>query len=205
MSKRTLTLILGLALVAGVLLVIAFNPANNQPKNLQTTAPSPAASPAVPADSMLSLNPNPVTVSSSSATVDVVADTGSNSITAVQFELSYDPTMVTAVDIAPQAAGAFFQNPLVLLKTIDTKAGKISFAMGIPPTEAAKKGTGTVATITFRTVFPVSSLAGKQTQLTFLPKTLVTAEGASSSVLRESRGTTLVFTNSSSSTVPSAQ
>lgn len=70
------------------------------------------------------------------------------------------------------------------MKNIDSKNGKIFYAIALQPTAQAKSGAGILATISF-----TSKLKPNQkTELKFLPKTLVTAEGVRSTVLKTTSG-----------------
>lgn len=127
---------------------------------------------------------------------DVSIATGGDKVTAAQLELSYDPKVLTNVQIKP---GTFIQNPVVLLKKVDEANGRISLAIGIPLGQAAPTGTGTVATITFDEI----PTATGSTILDFLPKTAVTAQGIAQSVLKTSTGS-LFFVNQIESPTPAA-
>lgn len=195
MSKRTLALIIVLIIVTSILVALAVTP--QKPSAPLTVAPTPTPA----AQTALTFSPNPLTIASASATVDVLVDTQTNGVTAVQLELSYDPKVITSIDIKP---GSFFSNPAELLKTIDAKEGKISYALGILPSDVAKKGQGIVATITLRTTLAV----GQPTQISFLPKTLVTASGITSSVLKTYGAPLLILRQNatpSPQSTPSAQ
>lgn len=196
MSKRTLLLILALLLLSGVLLVFALSPKQPVSQQREQGASAPPASRSelqggqtAVVQTLLSMSPNPLTVSANTPfSVNVEIATGGNKVTAVQLEISFDPKVLTNVAIATPTTGAFFENPIELLKNVDEKTGTITFALGMPPTGEAKTGTGTVATLTFT---PVGAV-GTQSQLTILPKSLVTATGASSSVLKSISGTTVI-------------
>ncbi len=127
---------------------------------------------------------------------DVTIATNGDKVTAAQLELSYDPKVLTSVDIKP---GTFIKNPVVLLKKVDQTNGRISLAIGIPLGQNGLTGTGTIATITFNEV----STATGSTILDFLPKTAVTAEGIAQSVLKSSTGS-LFFVNQIESPTPAA-
>lgn len=195
MSIRTLILIIVLSVVAGVAVFIAVALKNETQQDApQSSLPQLTPTPDM-AYTTLSLIPNPLTISTPSASVDVSISTKTNKVTAVQLEISYDPKMLANVNIAP---GTFFENPIVLLKKVDEKKGRIYFALGISPTQTAKQGTGNVATITF-----ISNLTkGEQTQINVLPETLVTAEGIASSVLKSSQGTTVMFSQKENNAPP---
>lgn len=134
----------------------------------------------------LAFSPNPQTIASQSGSINIVIDTGTNAVTAVQLELSYDPAVIQSIDIAP---GTFFPDAIVFLKNINTTTGKISYVLAISPTGKAKMGNGAVATINFTT----NPAGGGQTQITFTQKTLVTAEGVQTSVLKTSTPGTIIY------------
>lgn len=186
MSNRTIILIILLSVVTGVLVYLAVTPkqpTTEEPITVAAPTPTPVA------QTMLAFMPNPLTIASPSGSVDVQIDTGTNNVTAVQLEVEYDPKVVTNVTLKP---GSFFQNPVELLSNIDTKNGKISYAIGILPSDNPQKGQGTVATLSFRTNLGV----GQATQIKFLPKTLVTASGITSSVLKSSGAPLLILRQS---------
>lgn len=194
MSKRTLALIIILVVITGVLVALAVTPEKKPVSPPAAIVPTPTSA----AQTALAFSPNPLTIASPSATVDVVVDTQTNPVTAVQLELSYDPKVITSIDIKP---GSFFTNPAELLKTIDAKEGKISYALGILPSDNPQKGQGVVATITLRTNLKV----GQSTQIAFLPKTLVTASGITTSVLKSASNLTILFQNPPVSLPPAQQ
>lgn len=185
MSTKTIILIIVLSIIAGVAVFIAVSPKNETPKGAPQTSMSELTPTPNVSFTTLSLLPNPLTISTPSASVDVSIDTQTNKVTAVQLEISYDPKALTNVDIAP---ASFFDNSLVLVKKIDKEKGRITFALAISPTQTAKMGTGNVATITFTS----NLVKGTQTEIKVLPETLVTAEGIVPSVLKSSSGTTIV-------------
>ncbi len=132
----------------------------------------------------------------STYSTDVTITTNGDKVTAAQLELSYDPKVLTNVDIKP---GTFIKNPVVLLKKVDQANGRISLAIGIPLGQNGLAGKGIVATITFNEV----PTATGSTILDFLPKTAVTAEGVAQSVLKSSTGS-LFFVNQVESPTPAA-
>lgn len=183
MPKKTLALIVGLVLVTIILFIIALQTGKQQtqvPQNKMTVSPTPDV-----AHSVLSLSPNPLEVApGTQGTVDVMIDASDNAVTAVQLELMYDPTTLTAMKITP---GPLFKNAVVLINKNDTKTGRFTYAFGIQPNQGTITGTGAVATITFT----ARGVSGKQSQITVLPTSLVTARGVATSVLKTSSGTTV--------------
>jgi hypothetical protein len=174
MSKRTLALVGILIVIVVILFVVALNP-----KNATAPAPffaTPTAVPTPVAQSLLSFNPNPLLMASSSASVDVVVNSDVNQVTGVQLELQYDPKVIRVLNIRP---GSFFTNSIELIKTIDATQGRVSYALGLQPSEVAKSGSGVVATLT------VAKVSAAQTAtISILPKSLVSAQGVESSVLK---------------------
>jgi hypothetical protein len=173
MSKKTLFLIFILFLITAVLLAVAFYKPTSLPTPSETTSVIED-----PARTTLSFGK----ISSSTASAysaPVIIETSDNKVTAVQLELQFDPQMITNVSVEP---GEFFPNPLLLLEDIDQENGRISYAFGINPTDQAISGTGVIANILFD---PVSA-SETQTSIIFLPKTLVTAENITQSVLKSS-------------------
>ncbi|MDP2672081.1 MAG: cohesin domain-containing protein [Candidatus Daviesbacteria bacterium] len=184
MSKRTLFLIFALLIITSVLVMITlYNPS---PK---TDSPVPAENVVKePIEQTVLSFGNPLIATSSSTSVSYSLpaniETGANKVTAVQIELQYDPRVLTNVSIVP---GSFFKNPEVLLSQIDAKTGRISYALGASLKDPGVSGKGTVTTIQFQTKAGIP----QETSIIFLPKTLVTAEGLTQSVLKETTNSLL--------------
>lgn len=187
MPNRTIALIIALTISVVALLFIASSP---------WRAPSPTQPPVVKASptpnqafTVFSLSPNPVVVSGSKPTdVAVMIDTGINVVDTVQFELVYDPSVVTNVTVTP---GTFLPNPAVLLNKVDQQKGTINLAYGISPGDKGKSGTGTIATVTFTAI----AQPGKTTPVSFnqsTTRTLATQQGITTSVLKSTAGTTII-------------
>lgn len=195
MSRQTIAFVTFLIVVTIVLLGLAVY---TQKPGAPTPTPT-VQRPTSPsyAHTSLKLTP-PVNTPAlpNSYTTDVTIATGGDKVTAAQLELSYDPKVLTNVQIKP---GTFIKNPVVLLKKVDQANGRISLAIGIPLGQNGPTGTGTVATITFDEV----PTATGSTILDFLPKTAVTAEGIAQSVLKSSTGS-LFFVNQNESPTPVA-
>lgn len=198
MSKRTIALIIVLFVITIALIVLAVYPITN--KTTVSITPTPTAS---VAQTVLVFAPPEIATLSATASqsagqtysVDVNILTGKNRVNAVQLELSYDPQAITGVDIQP---GSFFTNPTALLKTVDASLGRVSYALVVPLGESGKQGTGTIATLTFKSLLKT----GEKTTLKFLPKTQVAAEGIQTSVLKSSIDSTF---STGEITTPSAK
>ena len=194
MSKRTLFLIFALFIITSVLLALALY-APSSPKPTQTViAPEEPA-----AQTILSFGELSIATSSSTANLSyslpIRIATGTNKVTAIQLELQYDPKVLTNVSVTP---GVFFKNPVVLLNQIDVKKGRISYAFGSGLTDPAVMGQGVIATLAFE----AEKGLGEETTILFLPKTLVTAEGETESVLKETNAAQFTVAKDNSAPPP---
>jgi hypothetical protein len=173
---KTFLLILVLALITAGLVTLALMPKKPAPEESVVVAkitPNPI-------QTTLTISSTPVPQATpSSYTTDVVINTGQNKVTAVQLELSFDPNVLTKVNIEP---GSFFINPSVELKNIDTKNGRITFAIS-PGDKVGALGQGILAKISFTAPKNINP-----TKIDFLPKTKVSAEDTSESVLKSTIG-----------------
>jgi len=188
MSKKTLALLVSLLLVTVVLLGLALNSSKNPATQTKPLPLIGNPEPTSVEQTIMSMSPSTIQLGpSGTGTVDVVLTTDVNEVSAVQLELSYDPKVLTGVIVKQ---GTFFDNPLVLINTNDTKTGRISYALGVSQIQASHKGTGTVATISFR---KAAGASVTQTKISFLPKSLVSAKGVSPSVLKSTTDTTITL------------
>lgn len=197
-SGRTFILILALAVCTGFFLYLALKPSTSSPI---TARIQPIPTPNV-AQSTLTLTAVASTTSAAilsnqkSFTIDV--DSSTNKITAVQVTLGFDPKNISNITITP---GTFFPKATELIKNIDYVGGRIAYAIAIPPTGNAVIGKGTVATVKY-TMLPTAS--GNIT-FTFMPKTLITAEGINPSVLKRSVGLNIPLSLPPSIATPSSR
>lgn len=179
-SKRTLLLIGMLLVITAGLLYLALN--ENQPAN--TPAPTPVSKVSL-AHSTLSLSQLSASDAATFGTgLGLHINTGSNKVTGVQFEIAFDPSIVSNVKVTQ---GTFFTTPIVLINTVDQKNGRIFYAIAISPTGTPVTGTGQAAVITY-TLLPTAKTS---TLFTFLPKTVVTQVGTLESVLQKANNFTL--------------
>lgn len=166
---KTLGLILFLGVLALVLTYIALIPQKNN--GVPNTAEK------ITADTSLLIT-NTKKESGTIYSSDILIDSGKNKVTSVQLELTYDPSLLKEVSVV---AGSFFESPLELLKKIDAKSGRITFALGLPSGSDGKSGKGVVATILYSPTFPNQPTVSI---INFLPKTEVTAEDLAGSALK---------------------
>lgn len=170
-ANKTPLLIIILAVLTGILVLVALSPK-------KATAPSPQTT------RQTEVTPQEVTLNFGTATssgavdsVDVIANTGNATATAVQLEMSFDPKMISNVSLKQ---GDFVKNWQVLLNKVDYANGRISYALGVPLSGGSVKGTGPIATLTFTE----AGVKGQQIQIKLLPKSLVSIEGFSGSSLK---------------------
>lgn len=116
--------------------------------------------------------------------ITVMVDTDNKDITAAQIKLSYDPTVLTNVQVSQ---GNFFSKPFVLSNKIDKVNGEIFYAVAITPSSVPQRGKGIIVNITFDVVPGVKS----STTLHFLPATKITSIGIDQSVIQ--KATDLTF------------
>lgn len=186
MPKRTLTLIIALVLVAAGLVFLALSTLQpQQPLTNGSLSPTP-----IPyAHTMLTMLPNPVISAANTNTqIAVMINSNGDKVSAAQLELAFDPTTLTVIDIVPATTDPFFSRTTQLLKVIDQRNGKASYAITPGASEKAKAGSGTLAVITVRL-----SPTARTATLNFLPSTLVTATGVNPSVLVKATGTTITL------------
>lgn len=187
MSKRTLILIgLLIIITTGLVLIALYSPysppVSPSTSTIVPTVTVPVEQTILSFDDPFMATESAVQNSASNAagtvySLPLVISTGKNAVTAVQVELGFDPEVLTNVTVDN---GSFFNNPLTLLNDVDEKTGKISYAVGISPQDSGLRGEGIVAIINFQ----AKIAKPEATNITFLPKTLVTAEGVSQSVLK---------------------
>ena len=201
MSKPTLILIIILFLSTVGLLILALNKSLYKPTqiiqpptpsiiSLPTSNVAVAESDSAVAETALLFGSLEIASTSGKPktySLPILINTGTNKVTAVQLELSFDPNILTNVNITPST---FFKNPNVVINKINTDTGKISYALAATQPEGSKQGEDTLVTLTFEArILSVSSA------ITFLPRTFVTAEGLDSSALKSTNSAELKFGN----------
>lgn len=170
--NRTLLLILILIVSVAGLLALSLNTG---------TTPAPTSIPISIAQTTLVMS-DPSASTSGLLESNITINGQGNSVSAVQIELSYDPKDLGNVDIT---AGSFFNNPVELFKKIDSENGRVSFALGVGLGEKGISGQGVVTKLSFTKLRTSGT-----TSISFLPKSLVSSEGISQSVLKSATGTT---------------
>lgn len=142
-------------------------------------------------DSTLSFLPAVVTVRpGTKSSIAIHLNVQGDIPTLVQFEIGYDPQVITPLSIIP---GQFFINPTTLLNTMTPGSGRISYAIQCADAkDCINQETKTVATIAF-SVNPYS--IKKQTTLTFFPKTLLQTVDGTQVLLKTQNAQVKMFGN----------
>ncbi len=196
MPKKTTILIVILALITGILIVLAVRSDQTQQiVNNLTTKPTATIEPVKPYATLSFLPENlDVSLVSPIQSVDIVIDSDNKPIAGVQVELSYNPKLFANVSVSQPKQNPFFgANPTILINSVDVSQGRISYAVGISPDGSEKSGKGSIATLNFT----ANKLAGVRTgQFSFLPKSAVTTLSTSGSILKTSIPLQVILSNS---------
>jgi len=173
---KTFLLIIVLAIVAFGL--VAFALLNKPGEKAQIPQPATQTSTlSDPVQTILTVSSTPIRLSTPSAfSSDITINTGQDPVNKVQLEISYDPKILTKVDITP---GPFFTDPQIFIKNIDMVNGRISFAFGVQNEESGILGQGILAKLSFTAIQKNATAS-----VALLPKTKVSADGYSESVLK---------------------
>ncbi len=179
MSRNKLIIVL--VVVFGVLLIAFLSRGESDQQTSSNQSVSPTRLPPSLPQTTLRFDPNPIKLDKDGKVhAKIYMDTKENKVSAVQLELAYDPKVLSFVSIEPED---FFANRQEIIKRIDAQRGRITYAVGITPQQRSTpiQGEDTIVEIVFT---PVSSTV-KETNITFLPHTMVTALGIQNSVLRK--------------------
>jgi hypothetical protein len=171
---KSLLLVAALVILTGILLVLSF-------AVKKSSSPAPAITkeetPVNFAQTKLAVSDSPrVASTSGSYETDVNIDSGENKITGAELILTYDPKILSNVDIK---TGSFLPSSTVISKQIDTAEGKITFIFGTAQGAKGVQGSGQLAVISF------TKTGSGAAEIDFSPDTLISAEGYDSSVLSE--------------------
>ncbi len=112
--------------------------------------------------------------------INILINTGTNNVHGALLFLTYPPQSFSSFSIIP---GNFFDIPVVYVQNVDQTQRQIIYGLGTPPGKKGKQGNAILATITYT---KASNSAEFIPQL--LPKTTVTADGISQSVLETING-----------------
>ncbi|GEM_PF-2529214 len=187
MSKKLFALFFMFFLAVIVFLIVL----NTYAKNPALQSLSHSLSPTPAFGTSLFLSPSVLGVTDGeSASISVVVDFQGNQRTSrptfIQIELSYNPAVLTNMKIQP---GNFLTNPAILLQKIDSKTGRISYALESAYDTNVKKTGGTAAILTFT---PKIGGIYHETSIDFLPKT-VTRVKDEANTLKSSYGAKIII------------
>lgn len=192
MSKKLIALLSIFLISFALLLYVKFFGANNS--RIQTIIPKQLI-PNPILSTNLSIVPDSIIATSSAnlpavrqgATLNIAMDSNipESGVKIVQFELGYDPHSIFITDITP---GGYFFNPEVILNKIDYKTGRISYAIK-GESNRANPRTNVAAVISFN---PVNNYLKPQSEIYFLPKTIVKNDGYVVKISSTS-GTKIIF------------
>lgn len=117
------------------------------------------------------------------ALVDIVANTHSNKITALQLELVFDPVYISDVVLTAPENGLFggSSDYVVLFQEVDYESGKILYAVGIQPNGSPIQGEGRILTLSIK---PKDTSAADSVVFSFTPNTMAVEEGSDASVIQ---------------------
>lgn len=184
MNRRTIFLILLLFLASGLIILVS----RELPNKPTSKTPSPTAVPTPATRNFTTLVASPsasLVLVGEEASFVVIVDTGGNNVASVQLEMLFNPEYIKVSGIEPLT---FFNDPTILLREIDNKAGVISYALG--STTQARSGRGALVKIT---LVGKKSTSNNSTPITFLPKTAVGEIGTLVSVLKETLGANFII------------
>lgn len=191
-KKYILIFVLIIILIGVLLLFISSNSDNGIDNEQLVTTPnqiSPTSEfpPYNKPLTKLKFSPDPVYIDpDGTVTSHIVVDTVENRMTALRFEIKYDPSVLKYVSIEP---ANMLGGRKVFTKDIDEATGKIIFEAGVTPEYSIPIQTTNEALV--KLVFRPIDLSSGQTKVVFLPGTYITAEGINKSALVEANELTI--------------
>ncbi len=190
MPKKSTIVIIILAIITGLLIFYSMTVQVTQEK----TQPKKNTSEQIEAQKTAHLFFNPTQLevlktSSAAASVDVMLDTGNNTVSSIQLELRFNPLMITPIDMVIAKDGLFGPDVFQISRDIDTANGRISLLLGVPEVAKAKKGKGKVASLLFVPRYTGAEVA----TIDFIEKSMVLPPGSSTSVLANTTPLMVLF------------
>jgi hypothetical protein len=117
-----------------------------------TVTPRPTSTNAQAATTLSLSAPKTSVAANGNISVNVNINTNTNDVIGTDLDVTFDKTKMQALDIRP---GTFFSTPDVTSKVLDNTNGHAKITVAIPPSATAKRGTGTVAIVTFKALSTV--------------------------------------------------
>src|SRR5260221_1321869 len=135
----------------GATITVSSTTATGTPGPTNTSAPSATPRPTstnAQAATTLSIAATKTSVAvNGSLPVNVNINTNTNDVIGADIDVTFDKTKLQVLDIR---AGSFFTTPDVSNKVLDNTTGHAKITVNIPPSSTAKRGTGTIAIVTFK-------------------------------------------------------
>lgn len=194
MPKKTLILIVTLALITGGLIYMALTTQSTPPiSTTNSPAPQVTAIPRVKKTAVLFFAPSSISLNSSgSSSVDVMVKTQGQKVSGAQLEILFDPNVISNLNVTAGSDSIFGpSNYFVIPLTVDYKTGRATYGVGINIQATPDKTEGKVATLTFTAN---KSTNQKSSVIELLDKSIVTQEGVGDSILKETQPLTINFT-----------
>lgn len=190
LPKKTLILIAVLVTIAVFLLAVAISMTGGN-RAVTVTNNSTTPTPEVEKTATVAFSPASLdlTVPGASSVVDIMATSGKTPVTGVQAEITYDPTVISNVKLLPpDANNSLFGDSSSYINLFqDNKTpGSFIFAVAINLDGKPINGTGSVGKISFTV-----NKTKPSTQISFGPKTLVTAKTTQQSILNSTNPLTI--------------
>lgn len=129
-------------------------------------------------DTTLSISPNPLMLSSASGDINIIIDTGKNSVRFVQLRLTYNPKHLTDIKIEP---GTLIKKAEILTNTIKPETGTITYMISLPKSEKEIHGKGILVTLHFSSIMGLD----EHTTVRFAKDTLVTNDSYPGSLIKK--------------------
>jgi hypothetical protein len=193
MPKKTLALILVLAIVTIGLVILALKSTSNQSSQQSI---SPSTQPTIKT-AQLYFEPTQLTATADVRTlmeIPVYITSGASQVSGAEVDLQYDPTVLTDMIFVPATSSAFFDLPnaaTTLSNNVDPVTGTISYVVSIAPNTKSLSGTGQIGSVKFH-VAPTAS--SRQTSIVFSPDSAVTSLNAPESILKSTTPVQILIT-----------
>ena len=183
MSKTSYLLVLILAVCLGIFLFVKYS--SSQDTKLPSLSENTEVSDTL-AQGSLTLAPTSQTlVAGQPSIIDIFLETQNATPTVLQFELAYDPMVITPTQITP---GKYFSNPTILLNDINPRNGRISYALKCSA-DYKKHKKADCGNITAEPVAKMAFVVNpyavtKEMSLNIMPKTLLQTKEATDIMLK---------------------
>lgn len=169
--KYSLKIIL-LILITIIIIVLALSWKN------QTNVSFSISETAKKAETVLSLSPNPLLLTSKTGHIDISMDTGSNTVNFVQIKLLYNPNHLSDIKVTK---GPFMEKAEILNTFVNQEMGTLTYLLALPKDVQPLQGKGVIATISFTSTLK----PGNSTTVSFTKDTMVTNDQTSTSLLKK--------------------